>query len=92
MLRVHFEKLMHQSIPSLTIPPGDPGDSHILVVPEVRFSLVCGGQNKNSIILRKGAIFASSLKQISSSSFHMFIYARSEQCDLTGGPIYLLII
>ena len=27
-----------------------------------------------------------SLKQIGSSSFHMFIYARSEQCGL--GPIY----
>ena len=27
-----------------------------------------------------------SLKQMGSSSFHMFIYARSEQCD--SGPIY----
>ena len=26
--------------------------------------------------------FALSLKQMGSSSFHMFIYARSEQCDL----------
>ena len=31
---------------------------------------------------------ALSLKQIGSSSFHMFIYARSEQCDL--GPIYTI--
>ena len=28
------------------------------------------------------ANFALSFKQMSSSSFHMFIYARSEQCDL----------
>ena len=28
------------------------------------------------------------LKQMSSSSFHMFIYARSEQCDV--GPIYTI--
>ena len=32
--------------------------------------------------------FALSLKQISSSLFHMYIYARSEQCDL--GPIYTI--
>ena len=32
--------------------------------------------------------FALSLKQMGSSSFHMFIYARSEQCDL--GPIYTI--
>ena len=25
-----------------------------------------------------------------SSSFHMFIYARSEQCDLHVGPIYTI--
>ena len=31
-------------------------------------------------------------KQRSSSSFHMVIYARSEQCALIGGPTYLLII
>ena len=29
-----------------------------------------------------------SLKQIGSSSFHIFIYARSQQCDL--GPIYTI--
>ena len=32
--------------------------------------------------------FALSLKQMGSSSFHMFIYARSEQYDL--GPIYTI--
>ena len=36
----------------------------------------------------KNAIFTLSLKQMSSSSFHTFIYARSEQCDL--GPIYTI--
>ena len=45
-------------------------------------------QSKSSIISKKSAIFALSLKQMSSSSFHMFIYARSEQCDL--GPIYTI--
>ena len=40
----------------------------------------------------KSAIFALSLKQMSSSSFHMFIYARSEQCDIIGGSTYLLTI
>ena len=43
-------------------------------------------QSKSSIILKKKAIFALSHKQMDSSSFHMLIYARSEQCDL--GPIY----
>ena len=32
------------------------------------------------------------VKQRSSSSYHMLIYARSEQCDLIGSPTYLLII
>ena len=47
---------MYQSIRSLTIPPGDPGDSSC---PGVGFSLLClalGGvlnQNKNSTILNK---------------------------------------
>ena len=82
---------MYQSIPSLTIPPRrPPGDSHILVAPGVGFSLLCLArgsargvlnQSKSSIILKKSAIFALFLKQLSSSSFHMFIYARSEQCD-----------
>ena len=31
-----------------------------------------------SIILEKSAILAMSLRQLSSSSFHMFLYARSE--------------
>ena len=83
-------------------PRATPGDSHILGAPRVGFSLLCLAresargfargvlnQSKSSIILRKkSAIFALSLKQLSSSSFHMFIYARSEQCDL--GPIYTL--
>ena len=43
-------------------------------------------QSKGSIILKTSAIFAFVLKQLSSSCFHMFIYARSEQCDLV--PIY----
>ena len=41
-----------------------------------------------SIILEKSAILAMSLRQLSSSSFHMFLYARSEQCDLV--PIYTI--
>ena len=45
-------------------------------------------QSKSSIILKKSAIFALSLKQMSSNSFPMFIYARSEQCDLC--PIYTI--
>ena len=88
---------MYQSIPSLTIPPVTPGDSHILVAPGVGFSLLCLAQgfapgvlnqSKSSIILGKSAIFALSLRQLSSSFFHIFIYARSEQCDL--GPIYTI--
>ena len=76
-------------------------DPHILVAPGVGFSLLCLAgesaqgvlnQNKNSTILKKSATFALSLKQMSSSSFHMFIYARSEQSDLIGEPTYLLII
>ena len=43
-------------------------------------------QSKSSIIFKKCTIFTLSLKQMGSCSFHMFIYARSEQCDL--GPIY----
>ena len=82
---------MYQSIPCLTTPRATPGGSHILVAPGVGFSLLCLArgvlnQSKSSITLKKSAIFALSLKQMSSSSFHMFIYARGEQCDL--GPIY----
>ena len=73
-------------------PRATPGDSHILVAPVVWFfpALSCPrvlNQSKSSIILKKSAIFALSLRQLSSSSFPMFIYARSEQCDL--GPLTL---
>ena len=83
---------MYQSIPSRP-PRAIPGDSHILVAPGVGFSLLClargvSNQSKSSIILKKIAIFALSLEQLSSSSFHMFIYARSERCDLV--PIYTI--
>ena len=83
---------MYQSIPSLTIPPpGDPrGFAHFSCPRGRVFALlsypgVCPGglnQSKSSIILKKSAIFALSLKQLNSSSFYMFIYARSEQRDL----------
>ena len=89
---------MYQSIPSLTTPPGDPRGFAHSGCPwgQVFASLSCpelcpGGvlnQSKSSIILKKSAIFALSLRQMGSSSFHMFIYARSEQCDL--GPIYTI--
>ena len=88
---------MYQSISNLTIPRANPGDSHILVAPGVEFSLLCLAwgfargvlnQSKSSIILKKKRNFALSLKKLSSSSFHMFIYGRSEQCDL--GPIYTI--
>ena len=91
------KQLMYQSIPSLTIPPCDPRGFARFSCPRGRvfaplsFPGVCPGvlnQSKSSIILKKGAIFALSLKQMSSSSFHMFIYARSEQCDLV--PIYTI--
>ena len=73
------------------------GDSQILVAPGVGFlppSLTRGfsrgvlNQSKSKIILKKSAIFALSLKQLSSSSFHMFIYAKSEKRDLV--PIYTI--
>ena len=32
------KELMYQSIPCLTIPPGDPGDSHVFLAPWVEFS------------------------------------------------------
>ena len=93
---------MYQSIPSLTIPPsGDPrGFAHSScprgrVFAPLSCPGVCPGvcsrvsnQSKSSIILKKSAIFALSPKQLSSSSFHMFIYARREQCDLV--PIYTI--
>ena len=84
---------MYRSIPSLTIPPGDPRGFAHSSCPwgRVFAPLSCPGvlnQSKSSIILKKSTIFALSLKQMGSSSFHMFIYARSEQCDL--GPIYTI--
>ena len=36
-----------------------------------------------------GLDLTDTVKQMSSSSFHMFIYARIEQCDFIGGPTYL---
>ena len=81
-------------------PRAIPGDSHNLVAPGVGFSILClawgsarggGGvlnQSKSSITFLKSAIFALSLKQMGGSSFHMFIYAGREQCDL--GPIYTI--
>ena len=86
---------MYQSILSLINPPGDPPGFAHSSCPwgRVFAPLSCPGgcpgvlnQSKSSIILKKSAIFALSLKQMSSSSFHMFIYAGSEQSDL--GPIY----
>ena len=73
----------------------------MLVAPGVGFSLLClapgspGGGLKSKemfVSFEKSATFALLLKQMSSSSFQMFIYARSEQYDLIGGPSYLLII
>ena len=78
-------------------PPGDPrGFAHSSCPRGRAFAPlswpgVCPGvsnQSKSSIILKKSAIFALSLKQLSSSSFHMFIHARSESCDLV--PIYTI--
>ena len=77
-------------------PPGDPRGFAHSSCPRVRFSFLCLAwgfvrgvlnQSKSSIIL-KSAIFALSLKQLSSSSFHMFIYARNDQRDLV--PIYTI--
>ena len=42
--RQHGKSVMYQSVPSLTIPPGDPQDSHILVAPGVGFLLLCLAQ------------------------------------------------
>ena len=87
---------MYQSILSLTIPPGDPWRFAHSSCPcgWLYTPLSCPGsvpgvltQGKSLIILKK-VIFALSLKQMCSCSFHMFIYARSEQCDF--GPIYTI--
>ena len=89
---------MHQSVPRLTIPWAIPGDSRIPVAPVAGLSLLVfargspaggGGKFDN---FEKSAIFTLLLKQMSSSSFHMFVYARSEQCHLIGSPTYVLII
>ena len=79
-------------------PPGRPPGFAHSSCPGVGFSLLClargfdrgwvFNQGKSLIILKKTAIFALSLKQLSSSSFHMFIYARGEQLDLV--PIYTI--
>ena len=78
-------------------PPGDPrGFAHSscprgqVFAPSLARGVAQGvlNQSKSSIILKKSAIFALSLKQLSSSSFHMFIYARSEQRVLV--PIYTI--
>ena len=80
-------------------PPGRaPGYSHILArcpCGRVFAPLSCPGGLKSKSKFdnfEKSVIFALSLKQMCSSSFHMFIYARSGQCDLIEGPAYLLII
>ena len=93
--------IMYPAYISVNSKPGHPpprattGDLHVLFAPGGGFSLLCLAwgfalgvlnQSKSSIILDKSAILAMSLKQLSSSSFHMFIDARSEQCDLV--PIY----
>ena len=95
--------IMYQSIPSLTIPLGDPlGFAHSScpcgrVFASLSCPRVCPreglprrvlNQSKSLVILKKSVIFALSLKQMGSSPFHMFTYARNEQCDL--GPIYTI--
>ena len=89
--------IMYQSIPSLTISPGDARGFAHSSCPwgRVFAPLSCPGvlnQNENAIILKKSTNFALLFKQRSSSTFDMLIYARSQQCDLIGGPTYLLII
>ena len=87
---------MYQSIPSLTIPPGDSRGLAHSSCPRAGFSLLCfargsarGFKSKQKFDnFEKSAIFALSLKQLSTSSFHMFINARSEKRDLV--PIYTI--
>ena len=56
----HMEtRLMYQSIPILTIPPGDPGDSHVPTAQRVGFSpnfLSLGGGGGRSFELEKFSI------------------------------------
>ena len=76
---------MYQSIPSLTIPspPGDPRGFADFSCPRGRvFAPLFRPGVLSQSNFEKSAIFALSLKQLSSSSFHMFIYARSKQRDL----------
>ena len=100
-LKVTLNLLMYQSIPSLTIPPPPPGRPpgirafYLPLGSDFRSFVLPGGllprglkSKKKFDNFEKSAIFALSLKQMSSSSFHMFIYARSKQCDL--GPIYTI--
>ena len=85
---------MYQSIPSLTIPPGDPrGFAHSSCPWSRVFApLSCSGlfpeggvlnQSRSSIILRKTPFLLCLLNKWVAA---LFIYARREQCDL--GPIY----
>ena len=71
-------------------PPGDPqGFAHSSCLRGRVFApLSCPGVCPGVLKQSKSTIFALSLKQLSSSSFHMFIYARSEQRDLV--PIYTI--
>ena len=79
-----FTEFMYQSIPRLTIPPGDlRGFSHSScpwgrVFAPLSCPRVCPGggvlnQSKSSIILKKSAIFALSLKQMGNSSSCVYI-------------------
>ena len=66
--------LMYQSIPSLTIPPGDPGDSHILIAQgsDFRQSVIaqggCGGfESKKYLTVIKKVKFSLCFKETNSS-------------------------
>ena len=93
-----INKTHNVSVNSKPDPPERPPGIRTFLLPQgsgFRSSVLPGGllggvlnQSKSSNILKKSMIFALSLKQLSSSSFHMFIYARSEQCDLV--PIYAI--
>ena len=76
-----------------------PGDSHIPVAPGVRFLLLClawgfawgrGLKSKEKFNnFEKSTIFVLSLKQMNSSSFHMFMYAIVEVISVTYAPVTL---
>ena len=83
---------MYQSIPSLTIPPGDPrGFAHSSCPWGRVFAPLSAqgvlNQSKSSIILKKARFLLCLLDKWVAALF-MFIYARSEQCD--SGPIYTI--